>query len=88
VARGDINLIDEVQTNQIAVLFEDSDQRYMRFDVNSKSRLQALNGYVFIRASAGAGALKKDYEGELLRWDGISRDDLVLDFSDRVVISQ
>jgi len=88
VARGDINLIDEVLDNEIAVLFEDSDRRYMRFDVTSKSRLQALDGYVFIRASAGVGPLKKNYEKDLLRWDGFSRDDLVLDFSDRVVILQ
>ncbi len=88
IARGDVNLIDEVLDNKLALLFEEADRGFIRFDASSESHLKALSGHVLIRASAGIGMLKKNYEKDLLRWDGYARDDLVLDFSDRVAILQ
>lgn len=86
IARGDVTLINDSLNNEIALLFEESDQGYIRFDASSRNSLQALDGHVFVRARAGVGSLSKSYERELLRWDGYSRDDLVFDYSDRVAI--
>jgi len=86
IARGDVILIDDSLNNQIALLFEDSDRGYIRFDATSRNSLQALSGNVFVRAKAGIGPLSKSYERDLLRWDGYSQDVLLFDYSERVAI--
>lgn len=86
VARGDVTLIDDALNTDLALLFEETDHGYLRFDAAARNSLQALEGFVFIRASAGIGVLKKTYEKDLLRWDGYTRDDLVFDYSERIAI--
>jgi hypothetical protein len=49
--------------------------------------MKALSGQVMVYASAGVGALKKDYSRELLNWTGFERTDLLFEFSDRLGIS-
>jgi hypothetical protein len=86
IARGDVILLDDQLDNELALLFEDSDRRYIRFDASSRNSLHALSGYVFIRARAGVGPVSKSYERDLLRWDGYSQDELLFDYSERVAI--
>jgi hypothetical protein len=86
IARGDVILIDDVLRNDLALIFEDSDRGYIRFDATSRNALDALSGYVFIRAKAGVGPISKSYERDLLRWGGYSHDELLFDYSERVAI--
>jgi hypothetical protein len=86
IARGDVILIDDQLRNELALLFEDSDRGYIRFDATSRNSLHALSGHVFIRAKAGVGPISKSYERDLLRWDGYSHDELLFDYSERVAI--
>lgn len=86
IAHGDVNLIHDQLDNELALGFEASDRGYVRFDASSKNQIQALDGNVKIRVSLGTGADKQGFERDLLNWDGFQREDLVLDFSDRVVI--
>ncbi len=86
IARGDVILIDDKLRNELALLFEDSDRGYIRFDASSRNYLHALSGYVFVRAKAGVGPISKSYERDLLRWDGYTQDELLFDYSERVAI--
>ncbi len=85
-ASGDVILIDDKLRNELALLFEDSDRGYIRFDASSRNSLHALSGYVFVRAKAGVGPISKSYERDLLRWDGYTQDELLFDYSERVAI--
>ncbi len=86
IARGDVILIDDKLRNELALLFEDSDRGYIRFDATSRNSLHALSGNVFVRAKAGLGPISKSYERDLLRWDGYNQDELLFDYSERVAI--
>ncbi len=86
IARGDVILIDDKLRNELALLFEDSDRGYIRFDASSRNSLHALSGNVFVRAKAGLGPISKSYERDLLRWDGYNQDELLFDYSERVAI--
>jgi hypothetical protein len=86
-ARGDITLLDDRLTNRIALTFEDEDKLYLRLNAESHNHMKALSGQVMVYASAGVGALKKDYSRELLNWTGFERTDLLFEFSDRLGIS-
>ncbi|HYX36982.1 MAG TPA: hypothetical protein VE954_28105 [Oligoflexus sp.] len=86
IARGDVVLLDDQLNNEIALTFEDSDRGYIRFDASSRNSLRALSGHVLVRAKAGLGPFSKSYERDLLRWDGLSQDQLLFDYSDRVAI--
>lgn len=88
IARGDISLLTDTLKNSLSMSFENSDKKYLRFDALGRNSLQALDGYVFIRAKAGAGPLVKNYERDLLRWDGIKKDNVLYSLTERVALSR
>lgn len=86
IARGDVSLLKDTLKNSLSLSFENSDRKYIRFDANSRNTLQALDGYVYIRAQAGVGPLVKNYERDILRWDGIAKDNVLFNHTERVAI--
>lgn len=84
--RGDMNLVKGMLDNNLALTFESSDHGYLRFDAKSRSELRALEGDVRVQAKAELGNTQKNYERDLLRWDGYHRDLVILDYSDKVIV--
>ena len=84
IANGDMIVLRDNLDNKVRVAFDDADKLYLRFDVESRNKLKALDGNVRLEAQAKLGKFEPKYNKQLFQWKGVNRDDLVLQYSDRV----
>ncbi len=87
IAKGDMILLRDRLESRIRVGIDDVEKLYLRFNVDARNKVRALDGSVQLQAQAKLGKFEPSYQTELFQWKAVEREDLFLQFSDRIPLN-